>query len=382
MDKKNLFAEFPEITKSEWIKKATTDLKGANFEEKLVWKTEEGLQIMPFYTKEDLTELDYLKGYHNSTLNSEKAHLGSRAWLNRQIIPVKDLMQANKSALKALNEGADALELDLRNFEGIISFDLLLKEILFPYCDITFNLTDNHFTFFQQLETYLESRGFTPTDLHGSLKVTEASIEEQYDLIKNSAIYPDFRSLVIESSNTSLVVEKVGHLLADTVNTINNLLDKSAEAEEVFTKLELVYNVHNNYFFEIAGLRALRLLICAIAEEYGLSPHPNQFKIHAQTVVTVNEETQKHPEWNMISNTTQAMSAIIGGCDSLSILPHNQGIATIDDFSSRIARNVSNILKEESYFDKVADPAAGSYYIENLTHQIAEKSWEIFKANI
>ncbi|MGB0523472.1 MAG: methylmalonyl-CoA mutase family protein [Flammeovirgaceae bacterium] len=383
MSDKNLFGEFPKLSKQKWIEKATTDLKGADFDEKLVWNTSEGFHVMPFYTVEDLEQLDYLKSYHNSTFNKEENHLDARNWQFRQVIQIEDDNSANKELLHALNQGADAVELDISAVQQATDFNKLLHEVLFPYCEISFRLQENHFSFFQRLEKYLEARGFTPEDLKGSIRVNQSSIQEHVSLIKGSKIYPNFRSVVVAHEAAHSIVDKIASLLANTVKLTDQFIEASIPADEVLSKLELVYSLSNNYFFEIAGLRALRMLICGIAEEYGVAiSHPNLFHIHATCSITINEETQQHPEWNMLSNTTQAMSAIIGGCNSLSIPPHNEGIAKTDDFSKRIARNISNILREEAYFNKVADPAAGSYYIEHLTHQLAEKAWKSFQQQL
>lgn len=380
MDKKNLFTEFPPLSKQQWIEKATTDLKGAEFNEKLIWKSQEGFEVMPFYTKEDLSNLDYLKGYHNSTFDANTAHLGARRWQFRQIIDVQDETQANKAAIHALNQGAEALEFDVSKFNEQTNFELLLKEILFPYCEISFHLNENHFNFFQRLEKYLEARGFAPEDLKGAIHTNHISTQEEFNLVQSSQIYSGFRTLVISHKQAESIIEKIASLLHKLVNRIQEHSEGGIAINDLFNSLELRYEVGNNYFFEIAGLRALRMMVCGIANEFGLANFlPNQLHIHTQTSIAVNEETQNHPEWNMLSNTTQAMSAIIGGCNSLSILPHNLGISDTDGFSERIARNVSNILREEAYFDKVADPAAGSYYVENLTHQIAQKAWEAFQ---
>jgi methylmalonyl-CoA mutase len=102
-------------------------------------------------------------------------------------------------------------------------------------------------------------------------------------------------------------------------------------------------------------------------------------QIHAFTTISLDDKTKADPYLNMLSNTSQAMSAILGGCDLLTVYPHNRGIEPTDDFGKRIARNISVILREEAYFDKVADPAAGSYYLEKLTDQFSASIWEAFR---
>ncbi|MFT5616969.1 MAG: methylmalonyl-CoA mutase [Arenicella sp.] len=373
----NFFSEFPTISKQEWIERATKDLKGADFNEKLVWKTEEGLEIMPFYTKEDLESLAYLKSFQNSNANTEETHLGARNWLSTQQIEVENWKQANEQALLALQNGADGVCFDLRNVEGKVDFKILLKDVLFPYCQVNFIIPCGMYGFLSEFEQYFESRGYSPNELHGSLQIENPTETEQKELAGNTQIYPNFRSIVLSHSDSEKISDKISELLFELDKRFRSLSENKIKPTEFFQKLQLNYSISNNYFFEIASLRALRMLVLGMSAEYGAS-NPQVF-IHANTTTRPDKS---NPETNMISNTTQAMSGILGGCDSLSVTPHNTGVAKISDFSQRIARNVSNLLREESYFDKVADPVAGSYYIETLTHQLAKQAWEQFRQSI
>ncbi len=373
----NFFSEFPTVSKQEWIERATKDLKGADFNEKLVWKTEEGLEIMPFYTKEDLESLEYLKSFQNSNANTEETHLGARNWLSTQQIEVEDWKQANEQALLALQNGADGVCFDLRTVKGKVDFKILLKEILFPYCQVNFVIPCGMYGFFSEFEQYFESRGYSPSELHGSLQIENPTETEQKELAGGTQIYPNFRSIVLSHQASEKVTDKIAQLLFEVDNSFRFLSESNIKPADFFRKLQLNYAVSNNYFFEIASLRALRMLLLGMAVEYGVK-NPKIF-IHASTTARPDKS---NPETNMISNTTQAMSAILGGCDSLSVTPHNAGVGEISDFSQRIARNVSNLLREESYFDKVADPVAGSYYIETLTHELGKQAWEKFRLSI
>lgn len=371
----NFFSEFPTTSKAQWIERATKDLKGADFEEKLVWKTEQGLEIMPFYTKEDLESLAYLKSFQNANLNMEEAHSGARNWKNTQSISVENWGKANSQALLALQNGADGVCFDLRKVKGKTDFKILLKDILFPYCQVNFIIPCGVTNFFTDFEAYFEKRGYSPNELNGSLQIENSSETEQKEIANGTQIYPNFRSVVIQVSESAKSNQKISELLLELHKNFKLLVGDRIEPNVFFRKLQLNYALSNNYFFEIANLRALRMLILGMAREYGVSK-PKVF-IHASTTVRPDKS---NPETNMISNTTQAMLGILGGCDSLSITPHNLGVEPISDFSQRIARNVSNLLREESYFDKVADPVAGSYYIETLTHKIAKQSWEQFQS--
>ncbi|MCK5207219.1 MAG: methylmalonyl-CoA mutase, partial [Cyclobacteriaceae bacterium] len=148
-------------------------------------------------------------------------------------------------------------------------------------------------------------------------------------------------------------------------------------AEMVIRNMEFCLPVGTDYFLEIAKLRTLRILFYKIAESYGLSEYdPGSLNIHS--VSSSWTKTVYDPYVNMLRNTTEAMSAVIGGCNALTISPYNENFEQPTELSKRISRNVSNILKEESYFDKIVDPSAGSYYIENITDELVQKAWQLF----
>ena len=142
--------------------------------------------------------------------------------------------------------------------------------------------------------------------------------------------------------------------------------------------MQFTLSVGSNYFMEIAKLRAVRLLWSTLIEQY--QPACDcAYRITLNTVASSWNKTLYDPYVNMLRSTTEAMSAALGGADSIALKPFDIAYKQEDEFSSRISRNVQIILKEESYFDKVVDPAAGSYYIENLTNSIIEHAWSLFR---
>jgi methylmalonyl-CoA mutase len=148
--------------------------------------------------------------------------------------------------------------------------------------------------------------------------------------------------------------------------------------KDFLSALEFSMAVGTNYFMEIAKIRALRILFYNIMNMYEVKDfHPKDIQIHGESSVWT--KTIYDPYVNMLRNTTEAMSGILGGCNSLTISAFDDIFNMPTDFSKRISRNISHLLKEESYFDKVSDPAAGSYYIEKLTDKLVESSLEIFK---
>jgi len=388
----NLFSEFPSISKSTWKEKTLADLKGADFDKKLVWRTLEGFNLQPYYTNEDLKGLEYLRNFENSTLNMEDGSQGPRYWINREKIVVADAESANKAAIKALNSGADGLIFDLSGNEGI-DIKKLLNNILPLHCSVSFmadrdaaKLIKGYFTY--ESENHIEtsqlfgSINYDPIKnltLKGEMAADGFAVVKEIIDVTNSA--DRFYGLTVNSTqfqnSGSSLVQELAFVLNMAVEYIDKLGEQGINAETVIKNMEFSMAVGTDYFPEIAKLRALRILFYKIAESYGFSDYdPGDLNIHS--ISTGWTKTLYDPYVNMLRNTTEAMSAILGGCNAITIAPYNENFEAPTELSKRISRNVSNMLKEESYFDKIIDPSAGSYYIENITDEIVQKSWKLF----
>lgn len=382
----DFFSDFDAVTSQEWKDKIIADLKGKPFEN-LIWKTEEGFDLPPFQTKEDLQKLEYLQNIESNTFDDSADYLSAKQWKNRQLIKVISPKEANEKALLALNNGCDAICFDLSDFKITteINFTSLLKDIATEACGISYCISVAPNDFLKELKNFLDAEKGTFTAINGSLILSQTDLLKKEtnlsEVIRFTESATDFRVISVSHSENKQITEKIADILSNTTEIIELLLQEGISLESVLKNIELRYEVSNNYFFEIAAVQVIRMLFSEIAFQFGAKNYQAaSLQIHINTQIAIDEERKKNPYTNMLSNTTQAMSAIIGGCNSLSVLPHNQGIEDVDNFSERIARNVSNILKEEAYFDKVNNPVAGSYYIGSLIDQLAEKSWEKFQA--
>ncbi len=388
----NLFSEFPKITKDEWKEKTLTDLQGSNFDKKLVWKTLEGFDLQPYYTSEDINDLDYLRKFECSALNMEDGSQGPRYWVNREKIVVKNVDAANQDAIKALNSGADGLIFDLSENERI-DIRKLLNNILPLHCSVSFIADRNAAKLIKEYFTYKSESHIETSHLFGSInfdpiknltlngKIAADGFKVLKEIIEVTDIADRFCGLTVNSSqfqnSGSNIVQELAFTLNVAVEYIDKLGELGIEPEKVIRNMEFSMSVGTDYFKEIAKLRALRVLFFKIAESYGLSNYdPGALQIHSTSSLWT--KTVYDPYVNMLRNTTEAMSAVLGGCNSLTISPYNENFETPTELSKRIARNVSNILKEESYFDKVVDPSAGSYYIENVTNELVKSTWKLF----
>lgn len=371
-----LFSGFDSITAAAWKETAIKDLKGADFEKKLVWKTDEGISVQPFYTAEDLHSVQCIQSGECK-----------KGWLNYIEADTTDQVAANKFICRMIDFDISGVLLDI-NDPGTIDFYILLNGINPEKLEISFKLPEpspslfrNYFDFLAKQEVKLSAvHGFVQTDVLETWSVTgqDPDIEALAEQIKITSQAEHLRGLMLSSHAFANAGSGIVQELAFTLNKITDiieLLEKSGlERERIVGQLALHLAIGGDYFFEIAKLRAMRPLLATILERYSVT-------VPVIPVVSSSSAWSKSlydPNVNMLRNTTEAMSAILGGCDALLIQPHDSTFKTPDEFSHRVALNISNLLKEESYFDKVADPAAGSYYIETITAELADKTLQLF----
>ncbi len=388
---KPLFADFPEITTAAWEEKIRTDLKGADYKKKLVWKTDEGIDVNPYYRKEDLASLDYLENVGQLRMTSSAAN----SWVICQdIYPDSDTAEANQLIKTALKGGAQAIRIHLTNcpLPDIQTLESLLDGIPLGETEIHFEGCLNADALYDMLIGIASARGINASHLRGSLGadplgkmirmgIPIASMENLGKLVKKaSETSPDFRVIevngaLIQNAGSNLV-EELAFAMTMASEYMAILTNQNIDPTIAQNTLQLSLAAGSNYFMEIAKLRGARILWAKIAEAYGVDPSNRRIRIHSTS--SEWNMTLYDPYVNMLRGTTEAMSSIIGGTDMLSVLPFDYPYGKTTEFSQRIARNVQIILREEAYFDRVSDPAAGSYYIENLTDSIGEKAWGLF----
>ena len=353
-----LFTEFNATTEQQWKDQLIKDLKGIDFNT-LVWKTNAGLNVQPFYTSETTTKKSTLVFTHND-------------WAICEYIIVKNEKEANTQALNALSNGASGLVFVIDNK---IDSAVLLKGISVQHIYTLFKISS---AFVEELQNTLQSiecgnQCFIDTDVIAHFAQTGnwvSSYEKDLDSQKsNSTVVVDGR--LYQEAGANIINE-----LAFTLSHLNDYLAYSSENNSLksLKKVHLSVSVGSDFFMEIAKLRALRNLVNFLLNQYELKL---EIHIHGQTTSINKSSIDSYT--NMLRSTTEAMSASIGGCDSIVVLPFDASYNEPTDFSMRMARNQQLILKEESYLNKVADMGAGSYYIENTTKTLCEKAWQQFK---
>lgn len=397
LKEKKLFSEFPPVSTQEWEAKIFEDLKGADYDKKLIWRTEEGFSVKPYYRYEDLEQLKWLEGMPGRYPFTMEAHTGNNTWLIRQDIEITDPASANEQAIDAISRGATAIGFDTSKIHSASDFELLFNNIDLSKVTIHLHSAASYPKLLDYLAEDLKTSNFDSTQLKGSLdfdpisyallygrfyESPEKNMAEAKALINRAnAEFPGLRVLSVNGSyfhnSGATAIQELAFSLASANEYLVALSSKGLDAIKIAPHIQFSFSIGSSYFIEIARLRAARLLWQHIVKKY--QPDSNDAaKMFIHSSASAWNKTIYDPYVNILRSTTEAMSAAIGGTDSMSIDPFDIFYKEPDEFSKRISRNQQIILKEESYLDKVVDPSAGSYYIENLTASIANAAWALF----
>jgi methylmalonyl-CoA mutase len=395
--KEKLFDRFPPVTTKEWMDKIVTDLKGADFNKKLVWRTNEGFDVKPFYRMEDIENLQYINTPPGEFPYLRGTKFKNNNWLIRQNIEVTNYSEANRKALRILMKGIDSLGFIIKDPESIneMNFDLLLERIFLGGVEINFFTDGKAMEIIDLLINYVSKSHSEPDKIRGAIEVDPLSRlmvngtlcippEQGFDylasVVKSSVSLPHFRTININASNFNNagadIVQELAFGISMGSEYMAQLTQRGISSQIAASKIRFSFGTGSDYFPEIAKLRAARLLWSVVTT--GFDPSGANVKMDIHCVTSEWNKTVYDPYVNLLRTQTEAMSAILGGTDSLTVEPFDIVFRQPDEFSERIARNQQLILKEEAYFDKVADPGAGSYYIETLTNLIAENAWKLF----
>ena len=394
-NKAPLFGEFPPVSTEQWMEKIKADLKGADFNKRLVWHNENGFEVQPFYREENRPDWDYLQA-EPQQFPFVRATKAENIWEIRQKIYAKNPVEANEMAHDAASRGATGLSFDATEITDVNGLKVLLNGIDLTTTAIHFRAAKNYLKLAGLLQDYLKGENIDVVKVKGSFNfdslsyrllhgkyygTAEANIKELIELMDFCAkALPTFRVLSVNGAyyhNAGATqVQETAFTLAAGAEYLQQLTEAGKEAGEVLPKMAFHLAIGASYFMEIAKFRAFRLLWAHIAKAFGVATEDAKAWIHA--VSSNRNKTLFDPYVNMLRTTTEAMSAGIAGVDAMTILPFDNIYNEENDFANRIARNQQIIIKEEAHVDKVVDPAAGSYYIEQLTDSIASAAWELF----
>ena len=390
--REKLFDQFPGISYDEWRAKVETDLKGADFNKKLVWRTNEGFNVEPIYRAEDIADFKTTE-----SLPGEYPFIrGTRTnneWLTRQEILSEDPTEANKVAIEVLGKGVNSLGFKVAEpTEATVA--ALLEGIDLENVEINFNCCPcKAQDLAEALVKYLKAIG-AEKKFHGSIgfnplrkalrhggEVSPEITEKAKKLIETVKDVPSLRVIAVDSvlfcDGGAYIFQELGYALAWGAQWMTALTDAGLTPDEVADRIKFNMGVSSNYFMELAKFRAARMLWAQIVEQYKPAS-VDAAKMHVHAATSKFNQTIYDAHVNLLRSQTEAMSAALAGVDSITVVPFDTPYKTPDAFSERIARNQQFLLKEESHLDKVVDPAGGSYYVETLTLSIANEAWKLF----
>lgn len=389
--KELLFDQFPPVSTEEWKAKVEADLKGAPFDKKLVWRTNEGFNVQPMYRAEDIASLnttDSLPGEYPFVRGTRVEN----DWLTRQEIVAETAKEANEKALDVLTKGVTSLGFKVKEATSeelqtlLAGIDVAAVELNFSTC------IKKAETFATVLAAYLKENGleaqfrgsidFNP--LKKALKHGVAFNGDAVAIAKNILeAVKDVPALKVLSVNSvmlsnagSYIFQELGYAMAWGAEWLTLLTDAGVDAATVASRIKFNMGVSSDYFMELAKFRAARMLWAQIVKQYGVEDEACKMTVHA--ITSSYNQTIYDAHVNLLRSQTETMSAALAGVDSITTVPFDNAYQTPDDFSERIARNQQFLLKEESHLDKVVDPAGGSYYVETLTVSIAAEAWKLF----
>lgn len=361
---KNLFDDFSPVSAKLWKQKIQFELKGADYNETLIWNSPEDIKVKPFYDKEDFTK--------KNTVSTKATQFKIC-----QNIFVYDLEKSIENALDSIHRGAESLRFTIP--EENVNITKLLDKLPLENISIYFHFTFLSIDFVKKIDAIAKEKKATIYCLLDP--IGQLAKDGNWYKTQEKNNFETIEKLLIETNSLSIISINSSLYQNAGANMVQQIAYSLAHANEYFNRISTInhpivfqISVGGNYFFEIAKLRAFRILFTLIAKEYN-----HNFDCHLLVTPTKRNKTIYDYNVNMLRTTTECMSAILGGADTIANLPYDALYHKDNEFGDRIARNQLLILKEESYFDKVDNPADGSYYIESLTNQLAEKALLLFK---
>ena len=398
MASEKLFNEFAPIPTEKWEEIINKDLKGADYEKKLVWRTNEGFKVRPYYRAENLDDLNYLDVMPAEFPYTRGTKADSNDWEIVQNVTETEPAKANEVALASIKGGATMISFTMQGVKTAQDLATLLAGLDLTKVGVQFTRPQGRAVqLTKDFIAYLEANhidkvavkggiaydGISCCLRHGKFPTSEkAAMDTAIELVNLTADMPNFKVVNVRGiqmhNGGATIVQELGYTLGIANEYLAYATSNGLTVEQMAKKMEVTLSIASNYFMEIAKLRAFRLLWATMVSQY--QPKCDcACKVRINSVASSWNKTLYDPYVNMLRTTTEGMAASLGGADTIALQPFDVAFKHDDDFSRRISRNVQIILKEESYFNKVVDPAAGSYYIENLTDSLAEHAWKQFQ---
>lgn len=417
-----LLSGFPVHTREDWRKAAEELLKGRSFEKTLITPTYEGFDLQPIYMEDDLLKLNWrddLPGLGSMVRGMKPEGYLSGDWKISQEMSASTPDTMNAHIHEGLNGGQDELNLWLdmngrrgldpdydevqsigvcgMSLVGVDDLSQVFRDVHLDYISTYWRAGAAPAALAALYFAYAQKAGFRWADLKGCIEadplhflvsdeVMPHNLESAFDEMASLLHFvrehsPSMQVIGVQGhayhNGGASSAQEMGYVLATAVYYLREMVRRGFQASEVVPHMRLCFSIGSQHFVEIAKLRAIRLLWNRILEAFEVAPEDRKLHLHARTGLW--NKTVYDPFVNMLRTTNEAFAAIVGGCDSLHVGPFDEIIRETDTFSRRIARNTHAILGGECYLSRVIDPAGGSYAVETLTSQIADKAWLCFQ---
>lgn len=396
-EKNQLFSEFPSVTNEEWENQLVKDLKGADYEKTLFSNSKEGIRIRPYYRLEDLKNFQ-LSANLPGELPFLRGNRSNNTWLIRQDILVENVENTNKKAIELLKKGVNSIGfLFSDKFQPTVNdIELLMENIHAEEVEINFMCGPASHKVVAIIEELVAKYNRDENKIFGSVdfdpfmsfafkgkfcQTEDYAFVHAKQMVYAAKSMPNFRVLAVHGYNFrnagANIVQELAFSISQGVEYIFRLQELGLSAEKIASRIKFNFGIGSNYFMEIAKLRAARYLWSKALMAFNLESDESM-KMNIHSASTSWNKSVYDPYVNILRTTTEGMSAILGGTDSLSLSPFNMTYQKPNEFSERIARNQQLLFKEESFLDKVQDPAGGSYFIESLTNSLVNAAWDLF----
>lgn len=347
--------------KEVWKQFASQELEGKSLDEILSWNTQDGIRFLSYYDASD--EKKNVRATNFQLKVADDVYFGPLKWLNAPSVSIASEKAANQTALQHLTNGADAIVFDGK---GKLNLDYLLEGINWRYCALYFSV-DEAQNFVNELNRYVEKNKLTGH----LLSVSGGLFWETFPNFKTAETYMALGLKTLLSVKSSTPVQEIADALSAGVRFIEESNNRSID---FFKTIGFSMQADNSFLETIAKFKALRFLWFQVSQAYGHRDfHVGDLHVHARSEKWINEKFQPHG--NLLRGTFSSMAAVLGGANAVTVEAEDAN----HPMMNRIARNVSNLLREESHLDKVADPSAGAYAIDEITEQFARRAWEIFQ---
>ena len=416
------FDEFPPTSYEEWRRAVDKALKGASFEKRLITKTYEGIDLQPMYRQEDIADLphlDGLPGFAPYLRGTNPLGYHDSSWEVAQELPQSTPAAFNAALRADLQRGQNAVNLmpDRPTLAGIdadqadaedvgrgglsvSSVDDLaqaLDGVDLENTPLFIQASTSALTFTALLAALVRKQGQSLAKLRGAIGMDPLGqlardgrlprdLDGIYDVMAQLTAWakanaPQLQTITVQGSpyhnGGASTTQELAFVLATAVEYLRAMQTRGLSVDDAAPRFRFSLSIGSNFFMEIARLRAARLLWAKIIQAFGGNAESEKMHIHTRT--SAWNQTAYDPHVNLLRATTEAFSAVVGGCDSLHISPFDELVRVPDDFSRRVARNTHTVLREETHITHTVDPAGGSWYVENLTDSVARKTWALFQ---